>query len=390
MDLTRRDFLQKSAGTISVLSFSLLKIPGMDKLCEAAESQKVTEIPVIWISAGSCSGCSVSLLNAYSPNAQELILGELIPGMHVSLGFHATVMAAAGDMAMEAMNEVAAKHKGGYVLVAEGAFATKDDGLFCAIGEVDGKPVTAYQHIRDLGQNALATLAVGVCATYGGIPAAKPNPTGCISVTDVFKKEGIKTAVVNIPGCPPHPDWIVGTIATMLVGLSKKMDLGQIVKFLDLDDVGRPKAFFGLLIHDNCPYRGHFDRGEFAEKFGDHGCLIKLGCKGPMTHADCPIRKWNNGTSWCVEAGHPCIGCCEPEFPFDQSMFTPVEPANMTFPGTYPMARKDHQGPDKSHYAAVGMIGAAGFLAGVGVTMAGKKLSSEKDQESNPASNAKE
>ncbi|UCD30751.1 MAG: hydrogenase small subunit [Planctomycetota bacterium] len=374
MDVTRRDFLHQGIGTVSVLGFSLLKMPGMQQVCEAADAKKVAEIPVVWMANGSCSGCSVSLLNSASPSIQEALLAEVIPGMHLSLGFHATVMAAAGDLAMEAMNKLVAENKGKYVLVVDGATATKDDGLYCAVGEVDGKPITGYQHVRDLGRDAMAVLSVGACAAFGGIPAADPNPTGAVSVMELLKREGIETPVVNIPGCPPHPDWIVGTIATILLGDGD-------LQALKLDEHGRPAPFFTPLIHDNCPYRGHFDNSDFAEHFGEHGCLVKLGCKGPITHADCPLRKWNNGTSWCVEAGHPCIGCCEPEFPYDKSMFTPVEPAQMTFPGIYPPAAIEHQGPDKGTYAAVGAVGAAGFLAGVGITAAAKKLKSEQDAE---------
>jgi hydrogenase small subunit len=356
-----------------VLGFTLLKAPGAQQTCAAAEAEKVAEIPVVWMANGSCSGCSVSLLNSASPSIQEVLLDQVIPGAHLSLGFHATVMAASGDLAMDALNKVVKANKGKYVLVVDGSTATKDDGLYCCIGEVDGKPITGYDHVRDLGRDAMAVLAVGACSAFGGIPAAKPNPTGAVSVSEIFKRESINTPVVNIPGCPPHPDWIVGTIATVLLGG---------LKALQLDKHGRPAPFFTPLIHDNCPYRGHFDESKFAEKFGEHGCLVKLGCKGPVTNADCPLRKFNNGTSWCVEAGHPCIGCCEPEFPYDESMFEPVDPVKlgMSFPGVYPAAVTEHQGPDKKTYAAVGLVGAAGFLAGVGVTAAAKKMKNEEPE----------
>jgi len=374
MALTRREFLESTgAGTISVLTFSLLKIPGLQQLAQAAEPQKVAEIPVVWMATGSCSGCSISLLNAASPTIQEALLEQILPGKHISLAFHATIMAAAGELAMEALRKTVQANKGKYVLVVEGAIATGEDGLYCAIGEADGKPITGYEHVRDLGRDALAVLAVGACASFGGIPAAPPNPTGAIPVTGVFEREKIDTPVVNIPGCPPHPDWIVGTIATLLLGG---------LEGLKLDEHHRPAPFFSGLIHDNCPYRGHFDRGEFAEHFGEHGCLVKLGCKGPITKADCPIRKFNNGTSWCVEAGHPCIGCCHPDFPFQESMFTPVDPTKlgMSFPGLYPSAARQRKSRvDADTYAAVGLIGAAGFLAGVGVTAAARRFKSETE-----------
>jgi hydrogenase small subunit len=131
-------------------------------------------------------------------------------------------------------------------------------------------------------------------------------------VKELFDEKGIETPVVNIPGCPVHPDWFVGTISVILFSG---------VQALDLDDLARPKLFFGQLIHENCPRRADFDKGKFAEKLGDAGCLYKLGCKGHYTYADCPLRQWNNGVSWCVKAGSPCLACVEPEFPDGTSPF---------------------------------------------------------------------
>jgi len=112
---------------------------------------------------------------------------------------------------------------------------------------------------------------------------------------------------VNVPGCPPHPDWFVGTVAGVL--------LNGLPGPEELDEHKRPKAFYGKLIHENCPRRAYFEEGKFARKFGDPGCLNELGCKGPVTYADCPLRLWNHGTNWCIGSGGSCIGCVEPGFP---------------------------------------------------------------------------
>jgi hydrogenase small subunit len=358
MGLTRREFV----GTgITVLGFTLVKFPGLDLLW-AQETDPVAEVPLIWIATGSCTGCSVSLLNSASPNIQETLLGEILPGKHLSLGFHTTVMASAGEPAMAAMHDVIDTYRGQYVLLVDGATAMGADGFYCSIGETpSGEPITGYDHVRDVGREAAAVLAIGACSSYGGIPAAPPNPTDCVSVGEIFRREGIETPVVNIPGCPPHPDWIVGTVATILLGG---------LKALDLDEDGRPKAFFGSLIHDNCPYRGQYDRGEFAEHFGEHGCLLKLGCKGPITNSDCPLRKWNDATSWCIEAGHPCIGCVEPEFPYELSMFEVVEPSQLSPPAAYPPATAEGEAaPISTGTAAVvgGAVGVAGTAAAFGI-----------------------
>lgn len=373
MSLTRREFLEASAGTLTVWGFSLWKVPMAAAAQRSAEQERIAEIPLIWLATGACTGCSVSLLNAASPTARFAFVGNVLPGHRVSPAFHTTLMASAGDMAMQALERLVQENSGRYVFVVDGATALDADGLYCTIGERDGRPIPAYELVRDFGRNALATLAVGSCASFGGIPAAPPNPTGAVAVRELFRREKIQNPIVNLPGCPPHPDWIVGTLSTLLLGG---------VESLRLDEHGRPAAFYSTLIHDNCPYRGHFERGEFAERFGDHGCLLKLGCKGPITHADCPIRRWNNGTSWCVQAGHPCVGCCEPGFPFEGSLFAPVEPAQLTFAGLYPST--DAAAPrqaDSNTYAAVGMIGAAAFLAGVGVASAARHLRTEEQSE---------
>jgi hydrogenase small subunit len=146
----------------------------------------------------------------------------------------------------------------------------------------------------------MATLAVGSCAAFGGIPAANNSVTQAKSFAEVMPK----ATVINIPGCPAHPDWVVGTIAhVLLFGIP------------ELDDDKRPKLFFGKTVHSNCERRGYFEEGVFAKEFGDEGCLFELGCKGVETCCDAPIRSWNNRTNWCIQSGAPCIGCTSPSFP---------------------------------------------------------------------------
>jgi len=375
MVLTRREFVQTGVQA-SVLGFSVWKIPGLAELIAAQPLQRVAEVPLIWIATGSCTGCSVSLLNSASPSIQEALLGEILPGKHLSLGFHTTLMASAGEPAMEAMRRVVAENPGAFFLLVDGATATAADGFYCSIGETpEGIPISGYSLVRDLAGDAAAVLAIGTCSSFGGIPAAHPNPTGCVSVGTLLEREGVSTPVVNIPGCPPHPDWIVGTVATVLLGG---------VEALNPDEHGRPAAFFGPLIHDNCPYRGHYDRGDFAEVFGEHGCLLKLGCKGPATYADCPLRKWNNGTSWCIEAGHPCIGCTEPDFPYEASLFEVITPADLTPPAVYPpaSAQPAAKGISPGTAAVVGgAVGAAAVGAAVGAAKLAKSAAPPEDVE---------
>ena len=264
------------------------------------------QYPVIWLQGAGCTGCSVSVLNAVSPRIQNLLLDELVPGHQLNLIFHATVMAGQGEPVIEVLKDSEKNRKGGYVLVVEGAIPTAEGGAYGSIGEKGGKHITIEQSVADLGRNAMLVVALGTCAAFGGIPAAEPNPTLCKGVKTIFNEKGIETTVVNVPGCPPHPDWFIAPIAVILFSG---------VEALELDRLARPTLVYGKLIHENCPRRADFDKGKFAEKLGDPGCLYKLGCKGHYTYADCPLRQWNNGVNWCVKAGSPCLACVEPEFP---------------------------------------------------------------------------
>ncbi|HEY49327.1 MAG TPA: hydrogenase small subunit [Dehalococcoidia bacterium] len=269
---------------------------------------KTEEYPVIWLQGATCTGCSVSVLNSVSPTIKNVLVDEVIPGKHVNLRFQATVMAGAGELVIKALEETWKAKKGGYVLVMEGAIPTKGDGAYGSIGEdKEGKPVSIDSRVENLGRDALAVIALGTCASFGGIPAAKPNPSECVSVGQLFKSRNVTTPLINVPGCPPHPDWFVGTVASVLLnGLPKEGEL---------DEWSRPRAFYGQLIHENCPRRAYYDEQKFAKKLSDPGCLYELGCKGPVTHADCPLRMWNNGVNWCVACGGLCIGCAAPGFP---------------------------------------------------------------------------
>jgi len=147
--------------------------------------------------------------------------------------------------------------------------------------------------------------AVGTCASFGGLPKASPNPTGAVAVQDVVGGKPL----INVSGCPPVPMVITGVLVHYLT-------FGQLPK---LDGYRRPLAFFGQSIHDRCYRRPFYDKGLFAKSFDDEGarkgwCLYRLGCKGPMTYNACATMRWNGGTSWPIEAGHPCLGCSEPDF----------------------------------------------------------------------------
>jgi hydrogenase small subunit len=301
MEISRREFLKLCglSGLTLGLSQSLLT-----EVVKALEEAAAGSPPVLWLHGSSDSGCSVSLLNSVHPSIAEVLL-QLI-----SLEFHQTVMAASGEMATSALEEALESQTGEFILVVEGAIPTGINGVYCTVGELEGIPMMIVDWVKMLGAKAKAVVAVGTCASFGGIPAAAPNPTECKNVGEIFQENGITTPLINIPGCPPHPDWIVGTLFHVLrYGIP------------DLDTLGRPRLFFGKLVHDKCPERSHYDNREFAYKPGESGCRLLLGCRGPDAYADCPTRLWNGGVNWCVESGAACIGCTHPGFPDSVSPF---------------------------------------------------------------------
>jgi len=292
MHLSRRQFLKLCGGSAIALGFSDTLLA---QVVFALEKALEGNPAVIWLQGSSCTGCSVSLLNTVHPTIEEVLLKI------ISVRFHPNVMAASGDQAISAIEKTAKAGK--YYLVVEGSVATKEDGLYTIIGERNEKGITMVEWARELGKGAAGVLSFGTCAAFGGIPAAKPNPTGAVSVRDFFAKEKIKTPVINVSGCPPHPDWMVGTLAHVLsYGLPK------------LDEDGRPLLFYGKNQHENCPFRGYYEEKKFAKYFGDEGCRYVLGCKGPFTYADCWYRRWNNGPNWCIQNAI-CLGCVESGFP---------------------------------------------------------------------------
>ena len=270
-------------------------------------ASEIREYPVIWLQAATCSGCSVSVLNSVSPSVKNLLIDQIVPGKHVNLRFHATIMAASGEPSIEIMEDTAQQEKGSYILVVEGSVPTKDNGIYGAIGEKENRLITMLERVQSLAADAAAVICIGTCASFGGIFAAEPNPTGCKGAKEVLDEAGIDTPIINVSGCPPHPDWFIGTVANVLFYGLPSAD--------EIDDLNRLKVFYGELIHDNCPRRAYYDVGQFDRKLSDPGCLYELGCKGPVSYADCPIRQWNDGKNWPVKAGGPCMACVEPEFP---------------------------------------------------------------------------
>ena len=285
--ISRRDFLKFCSVMTGVLALPRTLQP---KIVEALQAPLRT--PVIWLEFQDCAGCSESFLRSSRPSTADVVLDVL------SVDYHETLMAAAGHLAEEAGQVTL--DAGGYLLVVEGSIPTAEDGIYCTIG---GR--TAMDRLAEAAAGAIAVVAVGNCATFGGIPKAAPNPTGAQSVMELVTDK----PVLNLPGCPMN---VVNLTATVVHFLT----FGELP---EMDDLHRPLFAYGARIHDNCERRGHFDAGEFVRAWGDEGhrkgwCLYEMGCKGPVTFHNCPAVRWNDGTSWPVQAGHGCIACSEPGF----------------------------------------------------------------------------
>jgi hydrogenase small subunit len=260
------------------------------EVLEMVTSQSIPRMNAIWLEVTGCSGNIISLMNSEHPGLDEVLSGI------VNFTFDNSLMGLEGEQAYERFLETLDTD---FILLVDGAVSTKENGNYNIIANYKGRPITAYEAVQTAGVRAKYVVAVGTCASYGGISAARPNPSGSRSVREVLNR-----SVIRLPCCPCHPDWVVGTLA-YLVGYGMP----------ELDSDGRPLLFYGVTIHDNCTRRGYFDNGLFATKFGSEGCMFKIGCRGPVTRTDCPRRKWNGYVNWPIGVNTTCIGCAQQYFP---------------------------------------------------------------------------
>jgi hydrogenase small subunit len=299
--------------------------------------QTKPRLPVIWLELQDCAGCSEALTRSQSPTLTNLVLNS------ITVEYHETLSAAAGFQVEEAKQAAMKKYAGQYILVVEGSVSPKDDGVYCTIG---GK--SSLDILKEAAAGAAAVIATGNCSSFGGLPRAKPNPTGAVSVAEIIKDK----PVVNIAGCPAIPEVFTGTLAHFLV-------FGSLP---ELDNLHRPKTFYGVTIHDRCLRRPFYEAGKFADSFDDEGarkgyCLYKLGCKGPTTYNSCATMKWSGGLSFPIQSGHPCLGCSEPNF-WDGGGFYQGQSAPL----------------DRPALTTAGAAAAAGLVLGVGMALANNAI----------------
>ena len=327
---TRRDFLGFCAAIAASLALPQTAVGQI-----AAAIAKAKKPILVWLEFQDCAGNTESFLRSTRPSVAEVVLDLL------SVDYHETIMAAAGHQAEQALNAVVKDQRGSYLAIVEGSIPMAANGVYCTIG---GR--SALQIAREVCGGAAATIALGTCAAYGGIPAAAPNPTGAVGVDEAVP--GLKQ-LINMPACPVNAENLT---ALIVYHLTYK-------RWPALDAHKRPLFAYGKTIHDNCERRAHFDAGQYVELWGDEGhrrgyCLYRMGCKGPVTYQNCPDIRWNEGTNWPIGCGHPCMGCAEPKF-WDR--MTPFYKHLPTLPGA-----NVHTDIDKIGLVATAAVG-AGFAA---------------------------
>lgn len=285
--VSRRDFLKYCTALTAAMGLSHSFVGDVAAKIEKAAAMRP---PVVWLHFSECTGCSEAFLR--TPDVGGIILET------ISVEYHETLMVASGEQAEQNLHHAVEKYEGKFICIVEGAIGTSHNGSY---GRVSGK--TFLEIAKEVIPKAAATICVGTCATYGGISAAAPNPGGYKGV-----KEAIGVDTINLSGCPFNPLNLLGTILKYLN--NEKMEL---------DEYGRPLFAYGETVHDNCPRLEHYENDEYVEEFGSKEarlgyCLYKMGCRGPETYNNCPTAKFNDATSFPIQAGHPCIGCSEPDF----------------------------------------------------------------------------
>ncbi len=358
--ISRRELLLFSAGIAGTFG-----LPASAASQIAAALTRAKKPTLVWLEFQDCCGNTESFLRSSAPSVGEVVLDLL------SVDYHETIMAAAGFQAEDALKGVMKDSAGQFIAVVEGSIPTGSGGAYCTIG---GR--SALEIARDVCGKAAATIAVGTCATYGGLPAASPNPTGALGVADAVP--GVKN-LINLSACPINAANL-GALLTYYLTYKR---------WPPLDGFRRPLFAYGKTIHDNCERRAHFDAGQYVEIWGDDAhrsgaCLYKMGCKGPVTYQNCPTVRWNEGTNWPIGCGHPCIGCAEPDF-WDR--MTPFYKHLPSVPGF-------NVGTGIDTVGAVLTVGAAAAFAGHGVLKGIQNSRKKRDggagppAESGPGANA--
>ena len=298
--------------------------------------EHIEEVHAFWIAGGSCDGCSIAAVGATSPSVEDLLRGVL-PGMPKVVLHHPVLAVTAGEEFIHPFRLAAKGELGApFVVICEGSImderiAAATGGYWSGLGADDDEdgnpqPIPSSSWVSRMSEYAAAVVAVGTCATWGGVPAAAGNPTDAEGVMDFLGKDyrsALGLPVVNLPGCAPQGDNITETIAAVLLFLH---GIGPLPEF---DELGRPSWLFGETVHRGCTRAGFYEEGKFAEEYGDKECLVEVGCWGPVVQCNINKRGAINGQGGCMNIGAPCIGCTMPGFPDSFAPFYSTPPGTI-------------------------------------------------------------
>ncbi len=281
------------------------------------------KIYLIWMAGASCDGCTVASTGATHPRIEHLLTGS-IPGLP-RVELISTVLSVESgqewteNLFMAERGELDAP----YLICWEGSIMDESiagEGYWMGLGEdrETGRQITSLEWLERLAPQAAALIAVGTCAAWGGIPAAKGNVTNSMGVKD-YLGDGYRSAfgvpVVNVPGCSPIGDNVLETVTAV------SLFLNGLAPLPEFDELGRPAWLFGETVHSHCPRAGYYEEGVFAREYGDKECLVELGCWGPVVQCNIDVRGMVDGHGGCMQMGGICIGCTMPGFP---DKFSPI------------------------------------------------------------------
>ncbi|MDQ3978406.1 MAG: hypothetical protein M3314_02485, partial [Actinomycetota bacterium] len=289
------------------------------------------KVYLIWMVGASCDGCTVAVSGATHPRVEHLLAG-IIPGLPRVELIHTVVSVECGaewthNLFMAERGELDAP----YVITWEGSVMDESiagEGYWMGLGEdpETGRQITSLEWLDRLAPGAAAVIAIGTCATWGGIPASKGNATNAMGVTDYLGKDyrsSFGVPVVNVPGCSPIGDNYVEVASAVCLFLNGLAPLPE------FDELGRPAWLFGETVHRHCPRAGYYEEGVFAKEYGDKECLVELGCWGPVVQCNIVERGNVDGHGGCMNMGGICIGCTMPGFPDKFSPIYEIAPGSL-------------------------------------------------------------